>query len=424
MEAESTTKTPGLKKPVPAAAKRASARRWSAHVPKFVGAGLVLLLVSAFWPRALEVEFAEAKVAPLTVTVFEEGKTRIRQRYVVSPPVAGYLQRIEHRPGARIEAGKTVLAVLTPEPSSILNPRARAEAEARVQAAEAAKQAKAAQLDRAKAQHGLAVRDLARSRDLQKSGAIAAKDFDAAESQTMMLEREQSMAAFGLRTAEFELAQAQAALMQTTQTPTENGSIEPLKIMAPVDGVILKVIEENARVVLAATPLLEVGDPRDMEAEIELLSADAAGVRVGADVSIEHWGGDRPLKGRVTMVEPGGFTKVSSLGVEEQRVKVRVDFVEQPPNGFLIGDRFRVEARITTWHAEAVLQVPAGALFRRGSDWMTFVVQGGNARLQKVQVGHLNGTAAEIKSGLEKGALVVVHPPDALEEGKSVKARK
>ena len=383
----------------------------------------MLLLLSAFWPRALEVELAEAKTGPMTVAVFEEGKTRIRQRYVVSPPVAGFLQRIELRAGARIEAGKTVLAVLTREPSSILNPRARAEAEARVQAAEAAKQAKAAQLERMKAQLGLAERDLARARELKKSGAIAAKDLDTSESQAAMLEREQSMAAFGLRTAEFELAQAQAALLQT-QSPTTSGNVEPLQILAPVDGVILKVIEENARVVPAATPLLEVGDPRDMEAEIELLSADAAGVRVGADVSIEHWGGDRPLKGRVSLVEPGGYTKVSSLGVEEQRVKVRVDFVEPPPAGFLIGDRFRVEARITTWQADSVLQIPAGALFRRGSEWVTFVAQGGRAKRQKVEIGHLNGVSAEVKAGLERGAQVVVHPPDALEDGSRVSARK
>ncbi|MBS0657832.1 MAG: HlyD family efflux transporter periplasmic adaptor subunit [Verrucomicrobia bacterium] len=422
MDAESATQRPALKAAAPA---RRAKSRLSGLLPKLIGGALVLLLVSAFWPRALEVEIAEAKVGPMTVSVFEEGKTRIRQRYVVSPPVAGFLQRIEHRAGARIEAGKTVLAVLTPEPSSILNPRARAEAEARVQAAEAAKQAKAAQLERSRAQLGLAERDLARSRELKKSGAIAARDFDNAESQAAMLEREQSMAAFGLRTAEFELAQARAALLQAqTPAPANGGSFEPLQILAPVDGVILRVIEENARVVPAATPLLEVGDPRDMEAEIELLSADAAGVRVGADVSIEHWGGDRPLRARVAMVEPGGYTKVSSLGVEEQRVKVRVDFVEQPPAGFLVGDRFRVEARITTWQADAVLQVPAGALFRRGSEWMTFVVQGSTARLQKVDIGHLNGTSAEVKGGLERGARVVVHPPDALENGKSVRARK
>ncbi len=423
MEAESATQRPALKKAGPAAPRR-QASRWSAHVPKFIGGGLVLLLVWAFWPRALEVEMAEAKVAPLTVTVFEEGKTRIRQRYVVSPPVAGYLQRIEHRAGVRIEAGKTVLAVLTPEPSSILSPRARAEAEARVQAAEAARQQRVAMLERARAAQGMAERDLGRARELKKSGAISGKDFDTTESQAAMLGREQSMAEFGVRTAEFELAQAQAALLQTQSPTGAGGSVEPLQILAPVDGVILKVIEENARVVPAATPLLEVGDPRDMEAEIELLSADAAGVRVGAEVMIENWGGEKPLRGKVTVVEPGGFTKVSSLGVEEQRVKVRVDFVEQPPAGFLIGDRFRVEARITTWHSDGVLQIPAGALFRRGSDWMAFVVKGGTARLQKVEVGHLNGIAAEVKGGLEKGQSVVVHPPDALEEGKRVALRK
>ncbi len=409
--------------PTGPASRRPARSRRNPYLRYLVGGAVLLALYLALRPRALEVEIAEAKLGPLTVSVFEEGKTRIRQRYVVSPPVAGYLQRIEHRAGARIEVGKTVLATLTPEPSSFLNPRSHAEAEARVQMAEATRQQRAAQLERAEAARGLADRDLGRARELKKSGAISVKDLDASENQAAILEREQSMMVFGVRTAEFELAQAQAALMQTQNPTSADGSVPPLQIVAPVDGVILKVFEESARVVTPGTPLLEVGDPTDLEAEIDLLSSDAAAVRPGADVSIEQWGGDRPLRGRVTTVEPGGFTKVSSLGVEEQRVKVRVDFVEQPPAGYRIGDRFRVEARIVTWHGPEVLQIPAGALFRRGNDWMTFTVVSGTARRRRVEVGHLNGVAAEVTGGLERGQSVVVHPPDALEEGARVRAR-
>jgi HlyD family secretion protein len=173
----------------------------------------------------------------------------------------------------------------------------------------------------------------------------------------------------------------------------------------------------------AGTQIMEVGDPTDMEAEIELLSSDAVGVQPGADVSIEEWGGELPLRGKVSVVEPGGYTKVSSLGVEEQRVKVRVDFVDPLPAGTVMGDRFRVEARIVTWHADNVLQVPTGALFRRGGDWMTFVFDGGKARPARVEIAHNNGVAAEVRSGLTEGQRVIVHPPDAIADGSAVKPR-
>jgi len=168
---------------------------------------------------------------------------------------------------------------------------------------------------------------------------------------------------------------------------------------------------------------MEVGDPADLEAEIELLSSDAVSVQPGAEVSIEKWGGDAPLRGRVSMVEPGGYTKFSALGVEEQRVKVRVDFQEQPPAGKWLGDRFRVEARILTWQTESVLQVPAGALFRRGNDWMTFLLDAGKARAIKVTTGHNNGLTAEITAGLVAGQTVLLHPPDKVVDGTAVVVR-
>jgi HlyD family secretion protein len=167
-------------------------------------------------------------------------------------------------------------------------------------------------------------------------------------------------------------------------------------------------------------PIMEVGDPQDMEAEIELLSNDAVGVAPGADVSIEHWGGDSPLRGRVSVVEPGAYTKISALGVEEQRVKVRVDFLDPTPPGRELGDRYRAEARIVTWRSDDVLQVPTGALFRRGNDWMTFAVKQGKARLRKVEIAHNNGVAAEVRSGLSEGEQVVIHPAETVHEDASV----
>ena len=395
---------------------------WRRYIPHAIGAALVLVVVAALMPKAIEVEVAEVTVGPLTVSVLEEGKTRIRHRYVISAPMVGILNRVELRAGAPIEAGKTILATLTPEPSSFLNPRARAEAEARVHAIEAVRMQRETQIERAKVALNLAEKELARARQLKQSGAIATKEWDTAESQMNILTRELHMAEFGLRTAEFELAQAQATLMQA-QSPGTN-HIEPYKILSPVDGFVLNVFEESTRVVSPGLPIMEVGDPRDLEAEIELLSSDAAGVQPGADVSIEQWGGDKPLRGRVTVVEPGGYTKISSLGVEEQRVKVRVDFLDPLPPGYSIGDRYRVEARIVTWRGEQVLQVPAGALFRRGGDWMTFRVEHGRAHMTKVEAAHLNGIAAEVVGGLQRGQTVVLHPPDVLTDGGGVKARR
>jgi len=225
-------------------------------------------------------------------------------------------------------------------------------------------------------------------------------------------------AEFALRVADFEITQAQAALTQAQHFESEKS--EPLQIRAPVDGYVLNVYEESARVVTTGMPIMEVGDPQDLEAEIELLSSDAVGVTPGADVSIEHWGGDSPLRGRVSVVEPGAFTKISALGVEEQRVKVRVDFLDSMPPGRELGDRYRVEARIVTWRGDNVLQVPTSALFRRGNDWMTFVVGQGRARLRKVEIAHNNGVGAEVHSGLSESDAVIIHPADAVHDRAAV----
>ncbi len=392
---------------------------WRKFVPWVIGLALVAAIIFALMPKPLEVEVATVSTGPLVVSVLEEGKTRIRHRYTISAPVAGLLRRVELRAGARIEAGQTVLAVLESEPSSFLDPRARAEAEARVKGAEATKMQRETQIERARSALDLAEKEFVRARALKKSGAIATKDWDTAESQVAILTRELHAAEFALRVADFEVAQAQAALMQALSPSAEKS--EPYKIIAPVTGYVLNVMEESSRVVTPGTAIMEVGDPTDLEAEIELLSSDAVAVGVGAEVSIEQWGGETPLRGKVSVVEPGGYTKVSSLGVEEQRVKVRADFLDPLPPGKSLGDRYRVEARIVTWRGENVLQVPTGALFRRGGDWMAFLFDAGKARRTKVEIGHNNGVAAEVRSGLTAGQRVLVHPPDAVADGVAVK---
>ncbi len=393
---------------------------WRKIVLYLGGAALLAFIITGLLPKPVEVDTATVTRGPLTVSVLEEGKTRIRNRYVVSPPVAGFLQRVPVRAGDPVEAGKTLLAVIQAAPSSFLDPRAKAQADAAVRSAEAARMQRNEQVQSATAELELARKELARADQLRKKGAIAVQEFDTASNRVDMLDNQLGSARFALKVAEFELEQAKAALLQASSDPTEAG--QTIEIRAPVSGYVLNVYEESARTVTPGLPIMEVGDPKDLEAEIELLSSDAVNVRPGAEVSIEQWGGGEPLRGRVALVEPGAFLKVSALGVEEQRVKVRVDFSDLPEGR--LGDRYRVEARIVTWTGENILQVPTGALFRRGNEWMTFLVEGGKARLVKVEIGHTNGISAEVKGGLSEGQRVILHPPDVVGDEASIAPRK
>lgn len=378
----------------------------------------MLLILSGFLPKPIPVEMGVVSRGPLIVTVMEEGKTRIRHRYMVSPPVAGYLERVPLRAAAPIVANETVVATLKANSASFLDPRAKAQAEAALKSSDAAVSQRQAQLETARTELELAIKELARADKLKTSGAIALSEWDTTSNRASVLKRQLNTAEFALNVAQFERTQTEAALLQST---APDGG-EPVKILAPVTGTILNVIEENARPVTAGTQIMEVGDTKDIEAEIELLSSDAVNVKVGAEVSIEQWGGRETLKGRVSVVEPGGYTKFSALGVEEQRVKVRVDFLDLPEG--VLGDRYRVEARIVTWQGDHILQVPTGALFRRGNDWMTFLIENGKATSTKVEIAHNNGISAEVISGLTEGQRVILHPPDSVTEGARVTPRK
>lgn len=393
---------------------------WRKILLSILGLVLVVFIVTGLLPKPVEVEMGAVTRGPLTVSVLEEGKTRIRDRYVVSPPVAGYLRRVPVRAGDPIVAGDTLLAVIQAAPSSFLDPRARAQAEAAVRSAEAARLQRNEQVQSASADLDLARKELVRAEQLRKKGAIALQELDTASNRVERLSNQLGSARFALNVAEFELEQAKAALVQATGDAA--GSGQPIEIHAPVTGFVLNVFEESARPVTPGLPIMEVGNPKDLEAEIELLSSDAVNVRPGADVSIEQWGGGEPLRGKVVLVEPGGFLKISALGVEEQRVKVRVNFSDLPAG--VLGDRFRVEARIVTWTGDKVLQIPTGALFRRGNEWMTFAVARGRAKLTKVEISHTNGIAAEVTSGLSEGQKVILHPPDTVSEGAAVKPRR
>jgi HlyD family secretion protein len=403
----SANSSPSSKSPRP--------RRWSKTIPWLIGIGLISLIVAGLWPKAQPVEIATISRGAMTVTIDEEGKTRVKNRYVISSPVAGLLRRIDWKPGAEVVAGKTVMAVLETKAADLLDSRSQAQAEAKVRAAQAAFEQVAAQRQSVAATAKLALTDFSRITQLYQAGSVSKQEFEAAELRHTNAEQNSRAAGFALNVSEYELQQARALLMTGYQN---NGNqVEPLVITSPVSGRVLRVFQESERVVSAGMPLLEVGDPTDIEARIEVLSRDAVGILPGARTELLKWGGDKALTGRVRLIEPAAFTKISALGVEEQRVNVMVDILDPLSNRPTLGDEYRVDARIVTWESSDVLKSPAGALFQNGDDWETYVLEHGVARLQKVQIGRSNGLETEIISGLQDGHQVVVYPGDKISDG-------
>lgn len=383
----------------------------------FVGA-----LVYGFLPQPVAVDLALVERGSLRVTVDEDGKTRIRERYVVSTPLAGRLLRIELDPGDPVEAGKTLIAAIEPSEPELLDERTRAQAEARVKAAEAANEQARAQLKRAQAAYDFAAAEFLRTQGLLAKKMVSRDVFDKAEYERRAGAEELQAARSAVRIAEYELELAKAALLSTRPNHFDQADTWRFEILSPIDGRVLQVFEESATVVPAGARLMELGDPGDLEVVVDVLSSDAARIRPGAEVVLEHWGGE-PLPGRVRLIEPAAFTKVSALGVEEQRVNVIVDLLAPPEERPGLGDGFRVEARIVTWEGEKVLKAPAGALFRHSEDWAVFVDQGGTARLRRIEAGHSNGLETEILAGLEEGQRVVLHPSDRIEDGVAIAPR-
>ena len=400
--------------------KNLEARRWSRWLPWIVGGALTALIVIGLLPKPLPVEIAMVSRGDLRVTVNEEGMTRVKNRYVIASPVAGQLRRIDWKPGAVVEAGKTVLAVLESGGADILDARSLVQAEARVRAAQAAVAQALAQRSRALANANLQREDFARQKTLFASGVLSRQEFDASETRATTTAQEARAAEFAAQIAEFEAAQAQALLLRGQ--PAEAGARgEPLVILSPVSGRVLRVMQESERLVPAGFALLEVGDPTDLEARIEVLSRDGVAIQPGARVQLEQWGGPVALNARVRVVEPSAFTKVSALGVEEQRVYVIVDFTDPLEVRRSLGDNYRVEARIETWSGQNILKVPAGALFQRGAQWQTYVVEGKRAVLRTVRVGRSSGRETEILEGLTEGQNVVIYPGDQIADGSRIK---
>ena len=386
----------------------------------FVITALVALAIAwGFWPRPVLIETGEVARRPLQVTVEEEGRTRVVDRFVLHAPVAGYLRRIELDVGDAVALGDS-LAVLDPLRPSVLDSRARAEAEARVAAARAGLDRARAALRQVEAEAELAAEEFRRREDMLARRLISRSEFDQARSRMNAMDAARAAAGAAVEVARFEQEAALAALRHTAVSDTD-APAETVPVRSPVDGRVLKVLQESAGVVAAGQPLLEVGDPRRLEVEVEVLSRDAVRIEPGGRVLFERWGGDETLEGVVRTVEPTGFTKISALGVEEQRVLAIADISSPPETWQRLGDGYRVEARFIVWERADALTVPGSALFRRDDGWAVFVVEGDRARLRPVRLGGRSGLLAEVLEGVEAGDAVIVHPDDAVDDGVRVR---
>ncbi|MDP1654076.1 MAG: HlyD family efflux transporter periplasmic adaptor subunit [Rhodocyclaceae bacterium] len=390
--------------------------------------GITLLAVAiagglalGFFPRAVGVETVAAVKGPLEVTVEEEGKTRVRDRYVISAPVTGHVRRIDLRVGDALSAGQTV-AVIEPVRSSALDPRTQAQAAAALQAAEAALAVARANVRAAAAQAELARHELERAESLRNANFVSAQAIDRARAELDRSQAAKLAAEHGVTAAQFERERARAALVGVSQLQRRQTS-DALVVRTPVAAAVLKLVHESEGTVQAGSPLLEVGNPEALEVAVEVLSSQAVRIAPGAKVLFDRWGGEKTLQGVVRVVEPPGFTKVSALGVEEQRVRVIADFSSPRAEWQRIGDGYRVEARFVVWEDADVLQIPTNALFRHDNGWAAFVVEAGRARLRPLRTGQRNGLQVQVLAGLQAGERVIVHPDDKINDGIRVKPR-
>jgi HlyD family secretion protein len=382
-----------------------------------VAAGLAI----GFMPRALPVDVAEVKRAPLAVTVEEEGKTRVRERYLVSAPVAGYARRIALDAGDAVAAGQ-VIAEIEPARSVALDPRTRIQAQAQVRAAEASLAVAQGNARSSDAAAQLAQQERVRAESLRQSNFVSEQALDSARTAETRAQAAAQAAQHAVRVARFELEMARAAVASAARLQA-GGTAEQVQVRAPVAASVLKLLHESEGAVAAGQPLLEIGNPGSLEVEVEVLSTHAVKIVPGSRVILDRWGGEQPVEGSVRVVEPSGFTKISALGVEEQRVRVIVDFTSPREAWARLGDGYRVEARFVLWEGQDVLQLPTSALFRQGEGWATFVLDGRRARLKPVEIGQRAGLATQVLSGLKAGERVVAHPDETIEDGARVKPR-
>jgi HlyD family secretion protein len=378
---------------------------------------LALVLAWLFRPAAVPVDLVTVDRGPLTVSVSDEGETRVRDMYVVSAPVPGRMRRIDLQVGDQVVADQTLVARIEPNDPSFLDVRSAAEARATADAANAARTHAAAQERRVQAELDFARAEYERVRALALSHTVSANELDAAQRRARTAEAALAEAQAQRRMRESEYQVARARLMAPGTARGSVADCDCVSVYSPVSGRVLRIVNESEGVVASGTPLVEVGNPGLLEVVVDLLSADAVRVGPGQRVVIEAWGGDQPLDGVVQRVEPFGFTKVSALGIEEQRVNVVIDITSPRESWERLGHGYRVEPRIVLWESSDVLRVPLSALFRQGDKWAVFVARDGRAELREVEIGQGNGLQAEVRAGLEAGERVVLHPAERVAPG-------
>jgi HlyD family secretion protein len=388
-------------------------RRWAPAI--LVSSGVIGALTYAFIPEPIAVDVARAKRAALLATIDEEGRAVVRERFVVSAPVGGSVQRIEVEPGDSVKAGD-LLAVIQP---AAMDERTRRQLVARADAVEDARLQAASAERAARAEFELAAADETRAVRLAGSAAISRSEVELATARRATAEAKLRAAEAAGRAAAHAVQEARAALLGSIETTRH----APIRVRAPLPSTVLRVFQESERVVLPGTPLLELGDRTALEIVADLLSSDAVRVAPGARVIGEGWGGPVPLEGRVRFIEPAGFTKVSALGVDEQRVNIHIDLLEPADCWSRLGDGFAVDVRIVVAERADALTLPAGALFRNGDGWAIFAIESNVARLRSVDVGLRAGYDVEIVRGIREGEEVVLHPPEKVSDGARVRPR-
>ncbi|NVD27990.1 HlyD family efflux transporter periplasmic adaptor subunit [Parasphingorhabdus flavimaris] len=385
-----------------------------------IAAVIIIAVFFALRTPPLDVDVAEAVEAPLLVTIDDEGETRVRDIYVVAAPISGELQRVDLEAGDPVVAGQTVVARIMPAQPDFLNSRNEAEVRAQIKALEASVQSSAARIGQAEADRKLAEANFSRVDALYERGFATRTAHDAARAARDSSAARLTEARGAMNAARFELRAARARLIAPSSSKTSGSA---LAVRSPESGSVLRVVQESQATVAVGTPIMELGDPSDIEIVSDLLSSDAVKIKPGSAVLIDNWGGDKPLKGKVKLIEPFGFTKISALGVEEQRVNVIIDFVDRRIARERLGHGYRVIVRVVEWSGDKVLQVPISGLFRDKGQWSVFVMRGGEAHLVPVAVGRMNDERAQITKGLEAGDEVILHPSEKIEDGRSVRLR-
>ncbi len=383
------------------------------------------------WPQPLPVDLATVTRGPIEVTVDDDGKTHVRHVYTVSAPIAGKVLRISHPSGEpvpslhvgdRVTANETLIALMQPTPPSFIDARSRDQLQAEILAAEAAIQQQEAEVRRLEAALAFAHTEFQRAQTLSRTQTISAQAYDKAK-----LDVDSNEAGLASARAQVDMrrsvrASLSARLLDPADIPASDNPACCVRVLAPASGKVLKIIQDSEAVVPPGAPLVDIGDPLDLEVIADLLTSDAVQIKVGAPVRIDGWGG-APLRGKVVRVDPAGFLKVSALGIEEQRVRVTIDFADPPEAWSRLGHDYRVVVHVATWSADAATAAPVTALFRKGEDWAVFAAENGRVRTVIVKIGHRNNRMAEVLAGVAPGTQIILHPSDRITEGVRVAPR-